>query len=618
MNSTLAILAVLDGISYAALVFLVSVGLSLIFGVLRVVNVAHGSLYAFGAYLAATFSLVIAQVSPWLTYPALLAASIVIGVVCGGFIERFLLRPLYGRDDVLQLLITFAAFMIMDNLQRLIWGVQPIFAAEPLKLLPNISVFGVNYTSYQVLLLPAVALATLFGLRYFLRRTLAGAVILAVTEDREASTAIGIDAQRVLLRDIRHRREPCRARRGVGLADHIARARHGRRHDCALLCGGGDRRSGADRGHRTHRADDRPDPRLCHLFAAGVRSPRALFADGAGAAGASVWTVRGRPGEKNMMAGRIKPITAVAIVFFLVSAVAPLFVASWATLFALILAKGIVVLGIVLLLQAGQVSFGHAMFFATGAYTAAFWGKYIGGGDILLFLLLGGVTSTIVGLIVGLFVVRYREIFFGMLNLAFSMVLWSLLEKMFHYTNGADGIRVARPGLLGFSFTPETFQYVILYVSLVVAVVAFYGVQRYLDSPLGHMLRAMKSNETRLEYLGMSARRVLLIGYVISAFLGGIGGTLVSIIQQIATPEFGFWTKSGEFVFIAILGGGAHAFGAFAGAAMFECVRFYAAAHLADSWQLILGVVLIVIILYAPNGLIGLRQRYGQARQGEH
>ncbi len=140
--------------------------------------------------------------------------------------------------------------------------------------------------------------------------------------------------------------------------------------------------------------------------------------------------------------------------------------------------------------------------------------------------------------------------------------------------------------------------------------------QRYLDSPLGHMLRAIKSNETRLEYLGTSARRVLLVGYVISAFLGGIGGTLVSIIQQIATPEFGFWTKSGEFVFIAILGGGAHAFGAFAGAAMFEIVRFYAAAHLADAWQLILGVVLIVIILYAPNGLIGLRQRDGQAEAG--
>ena len=318
------------------------------------------------------------------------------------------------------------------------------------------------------------------------------------------------------------------------------------------------------------------------------------------------------------MAGRLKPITAVAVVFFVVAALAPLFVASWATLFALILAKGIVVLGIVLLLQAGQVSFGHAMFFATGAYTAAFWGRYVGGGDILLYLVLGGISSTVFGFVVGLFVVRYREIFFGMLNLAFSMVLWSLLEKMFHYTNGADGIRVARPGLLGFAFTPETFQYVILYVSLLVAVAAFFGVQRYLESPLGHMLRAIKSNETRLEYLGTSARRVLLVGYVVSAFLGGVGGTLVAIIQQIATPEFGFWTKSGEFVFIAILGGGAHAFGAFAGAAMFEIVRFYAAAHLADAWQLILGVVLIVIILYAPNGLIGLRQRNDRPKQGGH
>jgi ABC-type branched-subunit amino acid transport system permease subunit len=318
------------------------------------------------------------------------------------------------------------------------------------------------------------------------------------------------------------------------------------------------------------------------------------------------------------MAGRFKPITYAAVVFFLVAAIAPLFVSSWATLFALILAKSIVVLGIILLLQAGQVSFGHAMFFTTGAYAAAFWGKYVGGGDILLYLVLGAVSSTMFGLVVGLFVVRYREIFFGMLNLAFSMVLWSLLEKMFHVTNGADGIRVARPGLLGFAFTPETFQYVILYVSLLIAAAAFFGVQRYLDSPLGHMLRAIKSNETRLEYLGTSARRVLLIGYVISALLGGVGGSLVAIIQQIATPEFGYWTKSGEFVFIAILGGGAHAFGAFAGAAMFELVRFYAAAQLADAWQLILGVVLIVIILYAPNGLIGLRQRDNRRKEGGH
>ena len=199
MNSTLFVLASLDGLAYAALVFLVSVGLSLIFGVLRIVNVAHGSLYAFGAYLAATLSLLVTPISPWLTYPALLVASLVIGIVAGGLIERLLLSRVYGREEVLQLLITFAVFMIMDNLQRMIWGVQPIYAAEPLKLLPNISIFGVSYTSYQVIVLPIVAVLALFGLRYFLRRTLMGSVILAVTEDREAATAIGINAQKVYL-----------------------------------------------------------------------------------------------------------------------------------------------------------------------------------------------------------------------------------------------------------------------------------------------------------------------------------------------------------------------------------------------------------------------------------
>ncbi|MGL5734230.1 MAG: branched-chain amino acid ABC transporter permease [Beijerinckiaceae bacterium] len=199
MDSTIAILAILDGLSYAALVFLVSVGLSLIFGVLRIVNVAHGSLYAYGAYVAATLSILVAPISAWLTFPALLIASVLVGVIVGGLLEMFLLRPVYGREDVLQLLITFAVFMIMDNMQRLIWGVQPIFASEPVKLLPNISVLGVTYTSYQVVVLPLVATLTLISLRYFLRHTLSGAVIMAVTEDREAATAIGIDARKVFL-----------------------------------------------------------------------------------------------------------------------------------------------------------------------------------------------------------------------------------------------------------------------------------------------------------------------------------------------------------------------------------------------------------------------------------
>ena len=296
-------------------------------------------------------------------------------------------------------------------------------------------------------------------------------------------------------------------------------------------------------------------------------------------------------------------------------ALMPMASPSIVTLLALILAKGVVVLGIIMLLQAGQVSFGHAMFFAAGAYAVAFYGRYVGIGDLLLYLVFGAVAGGVLGLAVGLFVVRYREIFFGMLNLAFSMVLWSLLEKMFHYTNGADGIRVARPALAGVAFTPDQFSYVLLYLTFAIAVVALFAVQRYLESPLGSMLRAIKSNETRLEYLGISARHVLLVGYVTSAMLAGLGGSLVAVIQQIATPEFAYWTKSGEFVFIAILGGTGHALGAFAGAAVFEFVRFYASAQLADAWQMILGGVLIAIILLAPAGLIGIVRRRGGAER---
>jgi ABC-type branched-subunit amino acid transport system permease subunit len=279
------------------------------------------------------------------------------------------------------------------------------------------------------------------------------------------------------------------------------------------------------------------------------------------------------------------------------------------TLLTLILAKGIAVLGIVVLLQAGQVSFGHAMFFGAGAYSAAFLGLWAGIHELATFLIVGTLVAGIFGIVIGLFVVRYREIFFGMLNLAFSMVLWSLLEKMYKYTHGADGIRVARPTLFGFSFSPTASEAMLFYVTLVLALITTVLVQRYLDSPLGHMLRAVKSNETRLEYLGVSAQRVLLFGYVVSALLGGVGGVLVAVAQQIATPEFAFWTKSGEFVFIAILGGSGHALGAFAGAMVFEAVRVYASAYLENTWQLILGIVLIVIILFAPNGIVGLFQR---------
>ena len=191
----------MDGISYAALLFLVAVGLTLIVGVMRIINIAHGSLYAWGGYFAATLGLAIAKygLPPGLALPALLVAALAVGILLGSLLEIGLLRRILDKDPILQLLVTFAAFMVLEDLQRLIWGVQPYFVSEVVGQLGTLSVAGVTYTRYQLLVLPLCAIVVFLGLRGFLARTALGRQITAVTHNREVATAMGVNASRVSL-----------------------------------------------------------------------------------------------------------------------------------------------------------------------------------------------------------------------------------------------------------------------------------------------------------------------------------------------------------------------------------------------------------------------------------
>ena len=194
-------MAVFDGIAYAAMVFMVAVGLTLIFGVLRVLNVAHGSFYAIGAYITASVGLYLisAGAPGWVAFPIMLIAACIVGVVLGTIIEKYLLRRIYGKEEALQLLVTFAVFMILEDVQRIVWGVSPLWQSSASDMLGTVELFGVLYSRYQLFLMPAAAIAVMLGLRYFLRYTHTGRLILAVTEDREAATSIGIDADKVYL-----------------------------------------------------------------------------------------------------------------------------------------------------------------------------------------------------------------------------------------------------------------------------------------------------------------------------------------------------------------------------------------------------------------------------------
>jgi ABC-type branched-subunit amino acid transport system permease subunit len=266
-------------------------------------------------------------------------------------------------------------------------------------------------------------------------------------------------------------------------------------------------------------------------------------------------------------------------------------------------AFGIAALGISILIVSGQISFGHAMFMCSGGYAVAFAARQWPQLDSALLLAIGAGTGLVLGVVVGSFVVRYRAIFFGMLNLALSMVLYAVLGKFFHITGGTDGLRLERTPFFGMALDRDSFESVLLLLSVLLALITGWLVRRYQRSVAGQALAAIKTNETRLEYVGISAYKTLWIGYIFSATLCGLSGAIFAIAQGLVTPEMGYWVRSGEIIFVAILGGVGHPLGAFIGAGIFEFVKLFAAAYLTGAWQLVLGCVLIAIVFLAPRGV---------------
>jgi branched-chain amino acid transport system permease protein len=189
-----------DGINYSAWLFLSAVGLTLIYGVMKIVNVAHGSFYALGAYVAASVVgfWVNNQYPPYLSYVALLIAAIVAGFVVGPLLERFLLRYQYEKDEVVILLITYALFLILEDVLKLIWGVDPYFVSEPYELLGNFSIGEMTYPNYYLLML-GLSLSVGLILTFVLQKTRFGRLLISVIHDREISAAMGIDVGKIFV-----------------------------------------------------------------------------------------------------------------------------------------------------------------------------------------------------------------------------------------------------------------------------------------------------------------------------------------------------------------------------------------------------------------------------------
>jgi branched-chain amino acid transport system permease protein len=274
------------------------------------------------------------------------------------------------------------------------------------------------------------------------------------------------------------------------------------------------------------------------------------------------------------------------------------------------LVMGIAALGFNLLLgYTGLLSFGHSAYFGVGAYAVALIFKYFHVRSMELFLLGAILASLVVSALFGFVCVRYTRIFFGILTLALSQVLWSLAYKLYPITGGTDGLRVPTPTLLGLPvdtagdkilFLARNYYYYVLGFFFACVLVMWVIVH----SPFGKALQAIRDNETRAEFVGIHIRRYRFVAFLVSGVFTGIAGALWVPLNGLTTPDIMYWPFSGEIVFMTVLGGFRTFSGPIFGAVAFNYLKT-SAVGFTTYWQALLGAILVFLVLVLPGGIVG-------------
>jgi len=303
---------------------------------------------------------------------------------------------------------------------------------------------------------------------------------------------------------------------------------------------------------------------------------------------------------------------AAALIVLALLALLPFFIGLYQIqLMTYALIAAIAALGFNLLLgYTGLLSFGHSAFFGIGAYSVAFLLRDAGIHSMELYIAIGLPIAAVTSALLGYICVRHTRIFFGILTLALSQVVYSLALKFFWITGGTDGLRVARPTLLAGTLTftgAGAFQrFISAYYYYVLAVFAICVLIMWVivHSPFGKALQAIRDNETRAAFLGLRIRRFRWVAFLISGTFTGLAGILWVPLNGLTTPEVLSWPFSGEIVFMTLLGGFRNFTGPIVGGLLFTYLKTYAVAT-TEYWQLLLGVVLVLLVMLLPTGIVG-------------
>ena len=606
---------VLNGLSAASGLFLIAAGLSLIFGVTRIVNLAHGSLYMLGTYIAYSFATKIGGVTGF--WGGIVATALIVGVI-GASIEIVLLRRIYRAPELFQLLATFALVLVINDAALWLWGPADLLGPRAPGFRGAIEILGRRLPSYDLFLI-VIGPLVLLAVHLTLARTRFGRLIRAATQDREMVGALGVNQAILFTSEF----ALGAALAGLGGALQIAREPANLATDLIALgdafvvvvVGG----MGSIPGAYLAAVIIAEVKALCvgigvvefgfvtinfskfTLVAEFLVMAVVLIARPYGLLGKAQGAVRSiaEPEEP------IRPATPLLKGFG---------VAVLALLLCLpLLAQGspyLLVLGIDVLIAiifaaslhfimgpGGMHSFGHAAYFGLGAYGAALLVKWLGlpfGAALVAAPLLALAGA----LLFGWFAVRLSGVYLAMLTLAFAQIVWAAVFQWEGFTGGSNGVIGVWPP------PPFDRSWVYFLLTLVLAAAAVLVLRRFLFAPFGYAMRAGRDSPLRAEAIGIDVKRIHWLGFAIAGLVCGVAGGLFAFAKGSISPETIHINRSIDGLVMVLLGGVQTLTGPIVGASVFAILQDTVMRQ-TEYWRALMGAIILVLVLAFPQGIVG-------------
>jgi branched-chain amino acid transport system permease protein len=597
----------LNGLVYGVLLFLIAAGLSLIFGLMNVVSLAHGSFFMLGAF----FGLSIFKItgSFWL---ALVLAPIPV-IVLGVSMELLFLRPLYRRGHLDQVLLTFGFTFVFLDLVQTLWGRTVMRLPVPDALQGTIQIGLGVFSAYRLCLIGfGFSIALLLWL--FLERSRIGAMVRAGVDNAVMAAGLGANIP-ALFTGIFGLGVALAALGGIAAAPVLG-LYPGMDSEIlipafiVIVIGGMGSLRGAFVGSLLIGIADtfgKAYFQSIALFLIYLAMTAVLLIRPQGLFGIKYTDISIAPAIATTSRPSTVQRSAVELLVLLALLALPFLLTDYPrALIAEIFIFAIFAMSLDLLLGfTGLMSLGHAAFFGLGAYAVAVLGAQFGI-NAWLGVVAGIVVAGCGAALIGFFCVRTGGIPFLMLTLAFSQLVFSVALKWRDVTGGSDGIAIAeRPSFFGYDLSHSLVMYL---MALSFFALTYWGLRRLLNAPLGHAFVGIRENEQRMMAIGYPTRAYKLLSFTIAGAIAGLAGGLYAIFNGFISADAVYWTASGDILIMTMLGGAGTLIGPALGAATVLLMKNVISSY-SEHWLAIIGVTFICCVMFFPGGLWGSLQK---------